>query len=152
MRIFSHALLAPIIAIVMVGDAQQAFAASSTPFAQNSVKDCKTQQGCSVAFPLVTAGTRLEIQHISCEDRISDTTPNLIQVHLDIFESNTIKAVYSMSPHRNGELGNFVYWVTDEQTFAPVTEGRRPVVIATIDKAPATRTINCTISGYRDVL
>ena len=141
---------AALVAIAMLTIAP-AIAATTTPFQQYLSKDCQTAAGCSVAFPVVAAATRLEIEHVSCEDQITDTSPAVVDVHLDVFESNTVKLVYSLVPNLNGVIGNTVYWVIDHPVYALVTENRRPVVIVHLDKKPATRTLRCTISGHKVV-
>jgi len=44
-------------------------------------KDAKNPTGVSVAFPVVAVRSALEIEHVSCEDQITETTPNVVEVH-----------------------------------------------------------------------
>jgi len=70
--------------------------ANDRAFAQYVSKDCKTQQACSVAFPVVAVGARLEIRARLPARSDHRYDPNVVEVHLDVFESLTVKAVYAM--------------------------------------------------------
>ena len=151
MRRMLHVCAAAVVGHVVLATGQSAAAATVTPFAQYLQKECDGSGDCFVAYPNVAAGSRLEIEHVSCEDTVTGSLPTLPKVarfNLYVLLADQFKGDYAMLPSANGIAGSTATWTVDGPTFALVLPGQNAQARITLDKAPATQLLQCTISGH----